>query len=102
MWRRYCPIPDCGIRLALASQSSIQHLSPDVVEPYQANQLSWVAVATNGTVIPWNRLSRTKIFVLKGKAKHYRDDTRLSDYSDYKQMSNVTQGKEVGASHDEY
>ncbi|MCJ1261407.1 hypothetical protein MMC22_001271 [Lobaria immixta] len=80
----------------------IQHLSPNVVEPYLVNQLSWVAVSTNGTVIPWNRLSRTKIFVLKGKAKHYRDDTRLSDYSDYERMSNVTHGKEAGASHDEY
>lgn len=84
------------------SVPDIQHLSPDVVGPYLANQLSWVAVSTSGMVIPWNRLSRTKIFVLNGKAKHYHDDARLSDYSNYEPMSNVTHGKEVGASHDEY
>lgn len=53
-------------------------------------------------VISWDRLSRTKIFVLKGKAKHYRDDALLSDYSSYEPMSDVTHGKEAGASHDEY
>lgn len=53
-------------------------------------------------VIPWNRLSRTKILVFKSKAKYYCDDTQLSDYSHYERMSNVTYDKEAGASHDEY
>lgn len=53
-------------------------------------------------VIPWSRLSRTKIFVLNGKAKHYRNDELLSDYSNYEPLSRVTNGKDAGASHEEY
>lgn len=53
-------------------------------------------------VIDWSRLNRTRIFVLKGKAKHYRDDELLFDYSNYEPMSSVTNGKDAGASHEEY
>ena len=56
----------------------------------------------DSAIIPWDRLGKTKIFVLKGKAKHYHDETRLSEYSGYEAMSHVTDGKPAGASPDDY
>ncbi|KAK3320228.1 hypothetical protein B0T19DRAFT_479192 [Cercophora scortea] len=80
----------------------ISNLSPDEVEPYLASQLSWVAVSMSGTIIPWSRLDKTKIFVVKGKARHSHRADQLSVYSDYHPMSVVTHGREAGALHDEY
>jgi len=40
--------------------------------------------------------------VVKGQATHFHHDNRLSVYSGYQPLSQVTHGKEAGASHDEY
>lgn len=47
-------------------------------------------------------LPRTKVFILKGKGTHYDDTTKLSDYSKYDAMAEVTEGKPWGASLAEY
>ncbi len=60
------------------------------------------ALQMDGTVIPWDRLDKTKIYVLKGKARHFPEDERLSVYENYEPLSGVTHGKEAGASHNEY
>lgn len=56
----------------------------------------------SGKVVDWDRLSRTKVYVLKGIGRHFREDTRLSHYYGYTPLSRVTHGKKCGASHDEY
>ncbi|KAK0752740.1 common central domain of tyrosinase-domain-containing protein [Schizothecium vesticola] len=58
--------------------------------------------ALSGTVIPWEKMSKTKVFVLKGTSKHYVEDEKLSDYGEYQPMHVVTEEKPGGASEHEY
>ncbi|KAM7210463.1 Di-copper centre-containing protein [Rhypophila decipiens] len=87
----------------------------DAVRGYLADRLSWIAVNTQGTIIRWSGLGNTRVFVLKGKGKHHplysmvsgessMDDQGgvISKYSHYEALSEVTRGKEVGATPDEY
>ncbi|KAM7191683.1 Di-copper centre-containing protein [Rhypophila sp. PSN 637] len=87
----------------------------DAVRGYLADRLSWIAVNTQGTIIPWSELGNTRVFVLKGKGKHHPlysmvngessvDDQAgvISKYSHYEPLSEVTRGKEVGDTPDEY
>ena len=43
------------------------------------------------------RLPRTKVFVLKGKALHYPEDGAPSHFEKYTGMPSVTDGKPGGA-----
>ena len=50
-----------------------------------------------------NQVPRTRIFVLRGTARHYpRHHGRSSDYQDYTPMPDVTREKEAGATDDQY
>ncbi|WYZ43577.1 hypothetical protein EsH8_VII_000013 [Colletotrichum jinshuiense] len=84
------------------SIDEIKDLSPDDVEPYLRSKLSWVAVSTDGEIIPWSKLNKTKVFVLKGKAKHFHKEGNMSVYQGYTPLPSVTAGKDAGALDDEY
>lgn len=55
-----------------------------------------------GTVIPWERLPRSKIMVLKGQGVHYAGPSRMSDYKSYVPLASVTAHQAAGATLDEY
>ncbi|KAK4663665.1 hypothetical protein QC763_610400 [Podospora pseudopauciseta] len=80
----------------------LENIHPDQVRDFLANELTWVAVSTNGTIIPWERLPKTKVFVLKGKAKHYTENSKLSSYKEYDALGHITHNKPAGASHADY
>ncbi|KAK0662965.1 putative tyrosinase [Cercophora samala] len=80
----------------------IESIRPDEVKDYLAGQLTWIAVTMNGTIIPWDRLPKTKVFVLKGKAKHYAENSKLSSYREYDALGHITHDKPAGASHEDY
>lgn len=82
--------------------TDINTMDPRAVGSYLEKELSWVAVTTGGDVVPWDRLSKTKVYVLSGKAEHFEDDSTLSIYTNYAALANVTQGKDAGASLEEY
>ncbi|KAF3015587.1 hypothetical protein E8E14_008401 [Neopestalotiopsis sp. 37M] len=87
---------------ASPTNDEINHLGTSEVEQYLTSQLNWIAVSTKGEQIPWERLSSMKVYVLKGKAQHFEEDTRLSMYGNYSPMIGVTQNKPAGASHADY
>ncbi|KAK0707127.1 heterokaryon incompatibility protein-domain-containing protein [Lasiosphaeria miniovina] len=80
----------------------IHNLKPDSVRDHLADNLSWVAVRTDGIVIPWENLPKTKVYILKGKAEHYDEVGKLSYYHDYQPLPEVTVGKAAGASRADY
>ena len=49
------------------------------------------------------RLPRTRIFALKGRARHFHDEPeRVSEYFGYQPMSDATDDKVGGARHHHY
>jgi hypothetical protein len=108
------------------SNEEINHLDPSEVEMYLAHQLNWIAVSvsfshhrlrigvayymlscphtlqTSGEEIPWERLDKTKVYVLKGEAQHFDEDADLSNYGNYVPLYGAIEGKPAGASHVDY
>jgi hypothetical protein len=82
--------------------TDIHDMDPDVVAHYLKEQLSWVAVTTGGDVVPWERLTKTKVYMPRGKGQHHQDDSKLSIYKGYEPLAAVTDGKDTGASLGDY
>jgi len=55
-----------------------------------------------GNVVPWERLPRTRVMVLKGEGRHFHSPNRMSSYSGYTPMEEVTQNKPGGARREQY
>lgn len=80
------------------SIEEINSLHPEEVEAYLAKHLTWTAVeAVTGRVVPLQELPQTKVYVLAGKAEHFDDPHRMSQYGDYGHMWGPTEGKDGGA-----
>jgi hypothetical protein len=54
--------------------TDIYSMDPEAVARYLKEQLSWVAVTAGDDVVLWERLTKTKVYVLRGKGEHYQDD----------------------------
>ncbi|KAI9665826.1 MAG: hypothetical protein M1821_003760 [Bathelium mastoideum] len=80
----------------------VSAITPEQAEEFLVPALTWKATDITGNVVPWDKLPRTKIMVLKGKGKHYRSPDMMSAYSGYTPMKEVTQGKPGGAKLEEY
>ncbi|KAK3360924.1 hypothetical protein B0T24DRAFT_585983 [Lasiosphaeria ovina] len=75
----------------------IHNMKPNSVRGHLADNLSWVAVGTDGIVIPWENLPKTKVYILEGKAEHCHEVGKLSYYHDYQPLPETTVGKPAGA-----
>lgn len=49
-------------------------------------------------IIPTEQIPSVKVSVAAGKAVHYAEHARLSEYSDYEVVYEVTEGRPGGAS----
>ncbi|KAJ0379592.1 hypothetical protein COL26b_002100 [Colletotrichum chrysophilum] len=81
---------------------AIGDLTPSTVETYLKDGLTWVAVSMEGRFIPWNELDKTKVFILQGTSEQPTDNNIFSTYRSYTSMPAATDGKEAGASKQDY
>jgi tyrosinase len=55
-------------------------------------------IQVHDQIIPNEQIPSVKVSVAAGKAIHFAEHSRLSEYSDYEVMYEVTQGRVGGAS----
>jgi tyrosinase len=84
------------------SFDGVWKITPEEVEKFLIPALTWKATDFTGNVVPWDQLPRTRIMVLKGQGRHYHSEERMSAYSGYIPMEEVTRGKPCGAEREQY
>lgn len=72
-------------------------MEPRDVVPFLKRNLSW-RVSSFGADVALDRLASLKVSVAVGKAKHYVDRTKLSEFGEYVPAYEVTEGKVGGVS----
>ena len=74
----------------------LRSMKPEDVVPFLKGTLHW-RVTSMGVVVEIDRIPSLKVSLAAGKANHYADRTKLSEFYDYKGVYEVTQGRPGGA-----
>lgn len=59
-------------------------------------------MGVSGKIIPWEKLPRTKVYLLRGSTKHYAAHFQLSSYKKYVDLGHITHRRPAGASQADY
>ncbi|KAK0749661.1 common central domain of tyrosinase-domain-containing protein [Schizothecium vesticola] len=83
--------PDPGV----AGPTVLASMEPTDVVPFLATNLHWRITAANG-LVDFAAVPSVKVAVVVGKAEHFADNTKLSQYHGYRSAYEITAGKPGG------
>lgn len=75
-------------------------MKPEDVVPFLEANFHW-RVTSMGTLVAPERIPSLKVSVAVGRASHYADRSKLSEFHDYKGAYEITQGRPGGAGPDD-
>ncbi|KZT39467.1 Di-copper centre-containing protein [Sistotremastrum suecicum HHB10207 ss-3] len=70
--------------------------SPDVVEAYLTEHLSWKISVTRGVQVGPEAIGGLRVSVARGAATHYKGGSKLAQYGGYQILHDITHGKPGG------
>ena len=79
---------------------TLASMKPEDVVPFLKANFHW-RVTSMGTLVEPERMPSLKVSVAVGKANHYADRSKLSEFYDYKGAYEITEGRPGGAGPDD-
>ncbi|KAK4691376.1 hypothetical protein P7C71_g5612, partial [Lecanoromycetidae sp. Uapishka_2] len=79
---------------------TLASMKPEDVVPFLKANFHW-RVTSMGALVDPDRIPSLKVSVAVGKANHYADRSKLSEFHDYKGAHEITQGRPGGAGPDD-